>query len=319
VSEQISPFHAAITAFEIRFEKELISRWQDLEFAAAGATVGAPSITKYHALNNFFDDAGEAIRSVVHEYFPRLLQVATAQRQHLGNESPLAWTQAQVLRQVCNFLGVDEKFDHDSPPRDDSRLVVATARIALGIISDEAIPAEFVLPGWVDSRWALSQVLRRGGPRLEDGAGSLPPRSRAETLVWIKGREFWLSRKIERQIGNELWDGLIEAGKSNVSVLDAFFAAEQPDGKKSTQGRTDPNEGSFVREATTRVISFGDEICRLKTMVGLDYISVLLQNPGKPIRALELQILAGGMSAGPGGAAGSSADDVYTEKNRLPR
>jgi hypothetical protein len=301
VSEQLSPFHAAFTAFEIRFEEELTTRWQELEYEAAGAAVSAPLDKKRSVLHGFFKDAEREIGNVIHEYFPRLLQVATTQRQHLENESPLAWTQAQVLRQVCNFLGVDGKFDHTSPPREDSRLVMAAARIALneGWL-DEAIPADFVLPCWVESRWALAFVGRAFRPRAEDDAESLPTLSRAETLEWLKHREFWISRRLERQIENDGWDGIIDAGKSNVSVLHAFVAAEQgPDGKESTQRLTPPHEHSFVREAATWEISFGDEVCRLKTMIGLEYIAVLLQNPGEAMRALDLRTRAVGLPCDP--------------------
>jgi hypothetical protein len=304
MSEQLSPFHAAVTAFEIRFESELTDRWQALESEAAGATIGAPSDKKRSMVNRFFKDAEREIGNVTHEYFPKLLQVATTQRQHLRNESPLAWTQAQVLRQVCSFLGVDEKFDPTSPPRDDSRLSVATARIVLGVgWLDEAIPADFVLPSWLDSRWALTEGFAPPASlRSEDAAESLPPlsraMSRAETLEWIKHREFLISKGLERQIETDSWDGIIEAGKSNVSVLHAFVAAEQePDGKESTQRLTPPHEHSFVREATTWNITFGEEICRVRTMIGFEYISVLLQNPGEAVRALDLRTRAVGLPA----------------------
>jgi hypothetical protein len=319
MSEQLSPFHAALTAFEIRFESELTDRWQALESEAALAAVSAPLDKKRSVLHGFFEDAEREIGNVIHEYFPRLLQVATTQRQHLENESPLTWTQAQVLRQVCNFLGVDGKFDHTSPPREDSRLVVAAARIALNVgWLDEAIPADFVLPCWVESRWARAFVGRAFRPRAEDDAESLPTLSRAETLEWLKHREFWMSRRLERQIENDGWDGIIDAGKSNVSVLHAFVAAEQgPDGKESTQRLTAPHEHSFLREATTWEISFGDEVCRLKTMIGLDYIAVLLQNPLKAIRARELLSVAGGLPASSSAeyAATSLRDGGFAEKN----
>jgi len=213
VSEPLSPFHAALTAFEVRFESEMTSRWQDLESAAAlGAS--APSGERRSALYRFFEDAGKMIGSVVHEYFPKLLQVATAQRQHLGDESPLAWTEAEVLRQVCNFLGVDEKFDHTSAPRDDSRLVVAAARIALGVgWLDEGIPSDFALPGWLSSDWALRQAMRHRGPTEEDAAKSLPPLSRAETLGWIKAVELHVRKKLERQIDKDSWDGIYRSWK----------------------------------------------------------------------------------------------------------
>jgi hypothetical protein len=241
LSGQLSPFHAALAAFEIRFDIELTSRWQVLEYKAGEAADFAPSEKRRSVLHRFFEDAEREIGSVVHEYFPKLLKVATTQRQHLGNDSPLAWTQAQVLRQVCAFLGVDEKFDFTLAPRDESRLVAATARIALGVRLDDNIPADFALPGWLSSNWLLKQDLQRLFPSADDDAESLPPLSRAETLKWIKGREFWIRRTLERQIDNDTWDGIIEAGKSDVSVLDASAAdvfTEKTDdqGDRSSKG-----------------------------------------------------------------------------------
>jgi hypothetical protein len=294
--EQLSPFDAAFVAFEIRFERELTSRWEDLEYEAAQCARASSGKEKRSALNGFFEDANNAIASVIHEYFPRLLQVATTQRQYLGRESPLSWTQSQVLRQVCNFLGVDEQFDHTSAPKDDSRLVAATARIALGTgWPDESIPSDFVLPSWLHDKYSLALLFSQ---HPEDHAGQVHPLSRAETLDWIKQREFWMSKRLARQIDNDSWDGIIAAGKSNVSVLDAFDAVDQPrDGVESTPGVTELHGHSFVRETSTWAISFGDETCSVKMMVGLVYIAVLLQNPGRAIRALGLQALAGGRSA----------------------
>jgi hypothetical protein len=242
----ISPFHAALLSFELRFESVLASRWRDLEF---GATLGpdTPLGEKRSALDRFFMDAEKAIRSVVHEYFPRLMEVARVQRQHLGKLSPLDWTKSQVLSQVCTFLGVDEKFDHTSAPRDDSRLVAATARI-IGW-SDDAIPADFVLPGWVGHEFAMRQALRPATSR-EDDAGSLPPLSRAETLEWFKHREFLISRGLGKQIEDDGWDGVIEAGKANVSVLDVVVGPTSPprgvDGGLQQSGSENPRE-VFVR------------------------------------------------------------------------
>jgi hypothetical protein len=225
----VSPFVAivsavaTVSAFKHRFEAGLTTRWRNLEYKAAlTCDPSTPLGEKRSALNGFFEDAEEAILTVVHEYFPKLLQVATAKRQYLGNESPLAWTKAQVLRQVCTFLGVDETFDSTSAPRDDSRLVAAAAQIALGIGWPGEIPSDFVLPGWLSTRWAWR--LATGAPITEDDPESLAPLSRTETLEWIKDREHSIRRRLERQIELEEWDGIIEAGKTNVSVLDVFVA-----------------------------------------------------------------------------------------------
>ena len=317
LSVQLNPFHAALTAFEIRFDRELTSRWQNLEYKAGEATDGAPSDKRRSVLYRFFEDAEREIGNVVHEYFPKLLQVATTQRKHLGNDAPLAWTQAQVLRQVCTFLGLDEKFDFTLAPRDESRLVVATARIALGIgWRDDDIPADFVFPGWLSSDWLLRQNLDRLFPSALNDAESLPLLSRAETLQWIKDRELWMRLVLDRQIDNDSWDGIIEAGKSDVSVQEAFDVDASPDGKKSKQNLAELPRNSFVREAATWAISFGDETCRLKPMIGLDYISVLLQSPGKSIRALELQSVAGGLRTGSSAdsVAATSAAEAFMEK-----
>jgi hypothetical protein len=295
-TEQLSPFDAALAAFVLRFEGELDSRWQHLESEAAVAIVD-PSENKRAVLYRFFDDAGEAIAEVVHEYFPRLLQVAATQRRHLGSASPLAWTKAQVLREVCTFLGFDEKFDHTSAPRDEGRLSVATIRIVLrGSWLDEAVPTDFVLPGWADSRRA---VMLAFGPPETAKEESLPPLSRAETLEWIKQREFWIRGRLERQIENDGWDGVIEAGRLDISVLEAFGAVNALQTEKQlTIGDSDRHENCFVKEVATWAIAFGAETCRLKLMNGLDYIAFLLQNPGRPVRARELLTLAGGLSTG---------------------
>jgi hypothetical protein len=104
VSEQLSPFHAAVTAFEIRFEMELTSRWQKLESAAGlASSYHNPPEKKRTALNGFLEAAENEICCVIHEYFPRLLQVATAQRRHLGNESPLPVKAIDRARQACEW------------------------------------------------------------------------------------------------------------------------------------------------------------------------------------------------------------------------
>lgn len=253
LSVQLNPFHAALAAFEIRFDRELTSRWQNLEYKAGEATDGAPSEKRRSVLYRFFEDAEREIGNVVHEYFPKLLQVATTQRQHLGNDAPLPWTQAQVLRQVCTFLGVDEKFDFTLAPKDESRLVVATARIALGTgWLDDDIPADFVFPGWLSSDWLLRQDLRRLFPSALDDAESLPPLSRAETLEWIKRREFWMRRVLERQIDNDSWDGIILTEKTHDQGDRSW--------KKSDFGRDETVDDRARSELSKRMLKIEDDI-----------------------------------------------------------
>jgi hypothetical protein len=295
----LSPFHAAQVAFEIRLEKVLTSAWEELECKVAKAAQGAPPEEKYYLLKGFFRDAENLIGNVVHKHFPTLLQVASAHPQCLDSQSPLSWTCAQIVRQVCRFLRIDEQFDSESPLKDDCRLWISTVRIASGggWQPDDEIPSDFALPGWVQYQWEMMRALSPIWPPGKDDTASLPSLSPSETLKWVKGTEFWISKALERQIDSDSADAIIEAGKSHVSILDVHIAPkEQSVETDSTRRPAQPLEDKFIRETTTWLISFGDEICRVKPILGLEYIALLLENPGKPIRALELQTLAGGQS-----------------------
>jgi hypothetical protein len=239
------------------------------------------------------------IGNAVHKHFPTLLQVATAHPQRLNNQSPLSWTCAQIMRQVCHFLGIDEQFDSASPLKDDCRLWIAAVRIASGARwhPDDEIPADFALPGWVQYQWEMMQALSLSWPPAKDDTESLPPLSPSDTLKWAKGNEFWMMKALERQIDGDSSDGIIEAGKSHVSVLDVFIASEQQSHEtESTRPPAQNEDDKFVREAASWLISFGDETCRVKPILGLEYIALLLKNAGKAIGALELQTLAGGQA-----------------------
>ena len=115
--EQIGTFEAAVIAFEIQFERKLVSRWENCEWEAAAASIHALPVRKDRLLKQFFHDAEDLIAAAIHEFFPVLLKVATMQREHIGDRSPLAWTAAEILTQVCNFLGMDENFYETSEPR----------------------------------------------------------------------------------------------------------------------------------------------------------------------------------------------------------
>jgi hypothetical protein len=288
--EQIDTFDAATIAFEIRFERELTSCWERLESQASERVTSSPLAEKRALLNRFFRDVKEEIGRAVHEYFPKLLHVAITYRERIGNQSPLTWTQAQVMMQSYNFLDMEEKFNPTSPPRDQSLVLKSAARIAIGVgWLDEDVPANFVLPGWVQSR--RGQLLTFGRSRNDSG-----PLSRTETLEWVKDHEFWINKRLELQIDNESWDGLIEAGKNGVSVLETIATYdEQQSHSEAPEKATEPSAYSFVRDAATWSIKFEGETCRLPHMLGLAYLSVLLQNPGTPMRGLELQSATGGL------------------------
>ncbi len=66
--DQLSVFDAALVAFEIRFERELTSRWQKLEHEAIQRILSNPSGREKHVLlGKFFDNAKEELANTVHE------------------------------------------------------------------------------------------------------------------------------------------------------------------------------------------------------------------------------------------------------------
>jgi hypothetical protein len=290
--EKVDTFDAAVFAFEYRLETKLTNRWTALEYEAT-LYYGAPPGEYRRALDHFFEEAERAIQNVVHEYFPKLLQVAAFHSRRIPHQSPQAWTKEQLLRQVCAFLGVDEKFDHSSAPREDSKLVEATARIARGIEEpEEAIPADFVLPGWASLEWIMREALGSKSS-TERNNRSLPPLSRVETLEWFKHREWSISRTLEQQIEEEGWEAIIDAGKSDISILNIFSTSDPSLGTEWAATASESPGNIFAKETSnTWLISFGGETCHLGMINGLDYIAILLQNPGKSISARELLVLA---------------------------
>jgi hypothetical protein len=284
--EKISTFDDAVRGFEERLKRELTTRWLALE-REASQDHGAPPGDLRRALDHFFKEAEKAIRSVVHEYFPKLLHVAAANPQNLGNISPLDWTTSEVLKQVCTFLGVDENFDYASQPRDDSKLVAAAAWIALGVGElDEVIPADFaadfVLPGWAGTEWLVREALR-SKLYSENSHQSLPPLSRAETLEWFKQREWSISRRLKQQIENDSLDGTIEAGKTGVPILDV--------GGRVNRAQESTQLVSFKRhpDGTTAVIPPFSNRALLNSYEAfwplLDQIRVLLTNKTRSRRS----------------------------------
>ena len=72
-----------------------------------------------------------------------------------------------------------------------------------------------------------------------------------------------------------------------------------------------PPKNRFAKEGETWAISFAGEVCKLPApMIGLDYILVLLQNPGVEMRALELQTVLAAAGSRP---ASKCAADSITE------
>lgn len=272
----------AFDAFEKRFEGVLIANWPGVEDRTGTANWG-PS-EKRSALDRFFKDAENVIETAVHEYFPKLLQVAIAQRRHLGKQSPIAWTKAQVLKRVCAFLNIDEKFDRTSLPREDSRrLVAAVVQIALGVGWPDEIPADFVLPGWLGPQWAWRRATC--GPTTQDEAESLPPLSRAETIEWIKRKEHSMQRKLELQIEKNSQDGIIAAaGTQTIGHL----SVEQSISVRRRQKRLDARKELIAilkarnqRALARRICELIDQSVSRKAPIHRDGFAPLMSWQGK--------------------------------------
>ncbi|MGC2109397.1 MAG: hypothetical protein WA655_07760 [Candidatus Korobacteraceae bacterium] len=306
-NEQLSDFEAAVIAFRLRFEQQLLSRWEHLEGKTGPAVMNATPDGKGQLLLAFFKDAEKEIAAIIHEYFPTLLKVATMHRARLVDRSPLAWTQVQIFTQVSNFLGVDETFDEKSVPRDDSRVLRTIERICTGRgWFDDGCPVEFRLPSWSKRKRGLSQHMNLQPMHLSESSNSCSendtePLSRSDTLKWVKETEFWIWRKVEHQIEDEWWEGIIEAGKTGVSVLQKASDDTRTAGNIVTQetpqpnlpdtegGRTTSDANAFVRQGEVWSISYEGKSCLVPHQLGLEYIARLLQNPGRPMSALAVQ------------------------------
>ena len=70
----------------------------------------------------------------------------------------------------------------------------------------------------------------------------------------------------------------------------------------------------YEKEGETWAIAFAGETCRLAApLIGLDYILILLQNPGRPMRALELQTVLAGNPIASRPASKLVVDDVTVD------
>lgn len=298
-NEQVDLFQAAVFAFELRFERELTRRWERLESEAAAAIRNASSgVDKYFLFQHFFDDVREQLAEVVGLYFPKLLSIAATNRHRLGAESPLGWTHGQVLRQVCEFLGVEEMFLLDSPPMDASRVLRSALQLSTdtGWLQDDSA-VETRLPRWVGSLWGLSRVLCLDQDQ-ELATSDLEPLSLGESQNLVRGKELQIHRRLERQIQDESFEGVIQAGMTGISVLDPFRAETEEDGS-APHSDSFHGENLFRRDGTTWLIEFEGEHCLLQETLGLNYIAVLLERPLQEVGSRELQSIAAGFPVFP--------------------
>jgi hypothetical protein len=275
----------AFGAFEIRFERELDSGWRDLAGKTRDAIIGegleidAHPVKKYHLLWQFCDDASDAIAAVVNKRFPTLLEIATAQHEHLGGLSPLSWTEAKILTLVCNFLKMDEKFDETSTPRDSSRVLGTAERIITGgKYPDDGPSPEFRLPGW--ATMTPAQLIRWLPPNSHPGNSTEPPLSRADTLEWVKWKEWRIRSGLKWQISDSSLDSsldaMIEAGKNGVLAEDAAMVAKK----------------RFFRSGDTWTVSIvAGENGHFQHLSGWDYLWAYVRHGGQELGASQVQAL----------------------------
>jgi len=252
-SERIRPFDAALIAFEIRFEQELSIYWNKLESEAAYAISGTPSGTeKGSLLRRFFSDAADGLAEHIHLNFSKLLNVATAHRKCLGEQSPLGWTSSQVRRNVCNFLGMDERFDPLSPLRNDSRVLNTALQLSTNAQPWDEFSIPSRLPAWVGHDWSMRAAMSRSKEVDLSWAGA-EPLSLPETQKWAKFREHDLYSKIEKQIEADGYDGVIVAAASGISVLDSLEA----ENSSARRNRKAPPLGHKKLDLTSYLVRAG--------------------------------------------------------------
>ena len=166
-------------------------------------------------------DGRTRVTDVIHEYFPILLSIAATNHIELGNATPLEWTLGHMHARLGAFLAMDTATEKECECRYDSRILRSVERITTGNgWLSECASMDFRLPRWVDIP-ALDGL--RCFRTAEDRAAHYTQHdgeclSRKRTLGWVEGNEFFLRMKIQKQMNREIHDGVIEAGKTGISV-----------------------------------------------------------------------------------------------------
>lgn len=242
-TEGIDPFDAALFAFELRFEQELTAHWGELESQAASETSKTPwGSRKSSLLSRFFECAGDRLVEDIHLHFSKLLGVAMASRGQLGNQSPLDWTSSQVRNQVCNFLGIEKRFDPGSPVKEDSRVLNAALRISsnASLCGESTLPPR--LPAWAGSNWSMRVAMGRSSKKQDLSWENVEPLSLEETQQWVRFREHEMYNRIDKQLQKDYCDALIEARAAGVSVLLAIGPETGSSRRNSKASRLGPKK-----------------------------------------------------------------------------
>ncbi len=316
VSRELGPFDLAITAFEIRFAEELTSCWDSVVSATIQPLVAAAPEDKQGVLRKCFSDAADKIAAVVHTRFPLLLRVALQHRPCPQQATPRSWTAAQIRKQTCKFLGMDEdkNFKDIPTPSEDSRVIEATRRILYCAL---CLPAnstnEFLLPWWANRRhlqvYFIGRQLVEGGYPFSSKSGDDgETMSPTDTLTWIRECEVEIRDKLERQIEKEMFDAVIAAGGAGDAV---------------TMEPTGTTQNMMTLMGDTWEVHYsgkeGDAHGTVKDMDGMRYYALLISETVKgrsAISAEELMWLKGLYFPGSSYRSDTSDDGATVEENK---
>jgi hypothetical protein len=203
-----------------------------------------------------------------------MLRVATTGHQQMGSQSPLAWTQAQALTEVCNFLGMDETFDYAMAPRQDSRVWRTALRISTDAGNETHLQS--LLPAWVESGWAL---IRQFGTDAELSEADTQLLSLADTERWVKFREDRIYTRLEKQIDDDKLDGIIEAGEAGISVFDPLGFDSPKTNPKVPEPGALPTILTIAKRSDKRSLRMGIIFMAIESgKTGLDYCNDLGDN-----------------------------------------
>jgi len=156
---------------------------------------------------------------------------------------------------------MDEKVDETSTPRDSS-LVLGTAEriITGGRYPDDGPSSEFCLPGW--AKMTPRQLIGSLRPDSHVRNNTEPPLSRADTLEWVKWKEWRIRKGLERQISDTSLeaslDSMIEAGNNGPSRQ---VKAKLPHNAAKSSPSTGKDMISFIKgkDGNRRVLRSGDD------------------------------------------------------------
>jgi hypothetical protein len=116
-----------------------------------------------------------------------------------------------------------------------------------------------------------------------------PKREKALPLMpWIEEMKSLLPR-VQKDLADDIFRNAI--GTHNAEAFEAAPGPSRPEIMAPPAGPADSkdlHENTFVRKGDVWTISYDDESVQLPHAVGLGYVAILLQNPGREIRCLAI-------------------------------